>query len=110
MPKKSTHPEHEEDVEEQGIKKPLSSEEKRLAMSRGESDEEPYDEEGREALREDDEMADWEEGFMEGATGKGSHAACARCGRPLPPKDKVVEKMVDGEVEFYCSDRCANSD
>ena len=110
MPKKSIHPYHEEDAEaddEQGIKKPLSREEKSQAMSDGTVDKEPYDEEGREALRDDDEIDDWEEGFMAGATGKGSKASCANCGKPLPPKNRLVEKMVDGEVEFYCCSDCA---
>lgn len=113
MPKKLILPNHEDDTqadEEQGIKKPLSEDEKQQAMSEGTKDEEPYDEAGREALRDDDEIEDWEEGFMEGAQGKGSHAACENCGKPLPKKSKVVEKMVDGEVEFYCSSDCASDE
>ena len=110
MPKKSTHPEHEEDAyphTEQGILPPTSSEDRRLAMSQGEKDEEVYDNDGIEAMRDDDEIDDWEAGFMEGAHGKGQKANCAHCDKPLPSKAKVIEKSVDGELMAFCSSGCA---
>ena len=57
-------------AEEQGIEPEPTEEEKEQEMETGEREEEPYDEEGREKLVEDDEMTPEEEGFMEGTEGK----------------------------------------
>lgn len=40
-------------------------------MKENKRDEDVYSEEGRELLEEDDEMEEWEEGFMQGAEGRG---------------------------------------
>lgn len=111
MPKKSSHPNHEEEVfpdEVQGIVPRKAPELRRQAMSKGEEDEDAYDDEGLEALREDDEIEDWEEGFMKGAKGKGQMATCAHCDAVLQSKSKMIEKMVDGSLTFFCSLKCAS--
>lgn len=110
MPKRSTHPEHEEDTypdEEQGILKRPSPDQRRLQIGSGEAEKDVYEDEDLEELREDDEVDDWEEGFMEGAKGKGGLANCAHCDKPLPAKAKVVEKVIDDERFFFCSPQCA---
>ena len=111
MLKKSTHPYHEEDdqaEDEQGISKPLSKDERKDKRASGDLENDPYDKDSLEEMREDDEVDDWEEGFMEGATGKGSGANCPACGKALPAPNRVVEKMVDGEVMLFCSAHCAS--
>ena len=68
-------------------------------------DEEIYSEEGRKKLVEEDEIEPWEEGFMEGADEDGQHAKCRKCGKPLA--DDVVEREIEGELYWFCSDECA---
>ena len=46
-------------------------------------DEDIYEEEGREAELEDDEISPAEEGFMEGAHDGGQGAKCRKCGKLL---------------------------
>lgn len=94
--------------EEQGIEPEKTSEEKELGMETGENEEEVYDEEGREKLTEDGEIEPWEEGFMEGAAGKGKAGHCAVCGKPLSDEHEgVIEKEIDGKKVTYCSEECA---
>ena len=93
-------------AEEQGIKK--APEDEDLAIETGEEDEEPDKTKGREHLRDEDAISDEEEGFLEGASGIGSHGLCTTCRKPLGDNPrKIVEKEVDGEVQFFCSTRCA---
>lgn len=95
-------------ADEQGILKKETSEEKQLAMEKGEKDEDVYSEEGREELVEDDEIDAWEEGFSEGAEGKGELATCAHCGKVLnQSKKKLIEREIDGELFLFCSKECA---
>ncbi|MFQ5621742.1 MAG: hypothetical protein ACE5FT_07980 [Candidatus Nanoarchaeia archaeon] len=94
-------------ADEQGIKK--EPEDKELAMAAGEESVEPDEASGRQELRDNDEISDAEEGFLKGASGVGSGATCAKCDAPLSDDPSVVEKEVDGEVKFFCSDDCANA-
>ena len=85
-----------------------SSEEFEEEMDTGKRDKDVYTEEGREALVEDDEVEAWEEAWSEGAEGKGSKGVCAHCGKPLSQEeDDVVEREIDGELAWFCSDKCA---
>lgn len=77
-------------------------------MDIGEKNEDVYSEEGRENLLDDDEIDAEEEGFMEGAEGRGQLAKCDQCHKVLSDDpDKTVELEIDGELFLFCSDRCA---
>ena len=94
--------------EEQGIEPEETREEEQTEMETGEREEEIYEEEGREKLEEGDEIEPWEEGFMEGAEGKGELGHCASCGRVLDQEaDTIVEKEIGGKNVWFCSDACA---
>jgi hypothetical protein len=106
------------DVEEESIderdefiedtdERPESKDEKRKEMEEGELDEDAYSEAGREKLVEDDEMEDWEAGFSKGAEEGGRDAKCRYCGKIIIEKDGVIERKVDGELCFFCSDEHA---
>ena len=77
-------------------------------MEEGKHDEEVYTEEGREKLVEDDEIEDWEEGFMKGAEGRGKGTSCAFCGKMISEdKEGIVEREIDGEIKVFCSEEHA---
>lgn len=83
-------------------------EEQETEMESGRRDEDVYKEAGREKLREDAEIEDWEEGFMEGAEGRGEQNCCAYCGKLLgEKKTEVFEREFDGEIKWFCSDEHA---
>lgn len=64
--------------------------------------------EGREELVESDEIAQWEEGFAEGAKARGEFGSCAHCGAVLSQdRTKIVEREIDHEIKFFCSNACA---
>jgi len=86
-----------------------SPERKKLDLEDNEMDDDVYTKEGRENLVEDAEIADWEEGFMEGAAKTGSGAKCRNCGKILMDADSVVEKEIDNEDMKFCSDHCSES-
>jgi len=71
-----------------------------------EPNEEIYSESGREKLVEDDEIEPWEEGFMEGADDDGQQAKCRKCGKLLTGTD-VVEREINDELCWFCSEECA---
>ena len=74
----------------------------------GDGEESVYSEEGREALVEDDEIEPFEEGFMEGAEGRGKKNCCSQCGRLLnEDKNKVIEEEFEGELLWFCSEKHA---
>lgn len=77
----------------------------------GEKDADVYTEEGRDELMENEEIEPWEEGFVEGAEGeeqKGIKGDCPTCKKPLGDRDEgVIEKMVDGEILYFCCEECA---
>jgi len=80
------------------------SEKLQSEMESGKREEEVYSEEGREKLVEDDEIEDWEQGFMEGAEGRGEQASCAYCGKLLGEDEKnIVEREFNGEIKWFCS-------
>lgn len=88
-----------EDVDE----KPESSDDKAKKMDEGNLESDVYSEEGREKEIEDDEIADWEEGFAKGAEAGGRDAKCRFCGKILRDKEDVVERKIEGELCFFCS-------
>jgi hypothetical protein len=72
-------------------------------MEQGKKDETVYSEEGREKLKEDGEIEDWEEGFMEGAEGRGEENSCTECGKLLGEEEtEVYEREFDGEIKKFC--------
>lgn len=76
----------------------------------GEQEEDVYTEEGREEMLETDEIEPWEEGFAEGAEGRGELATCAHCNKVLgDDKEKVVERKYNNELMFFCSENCAKA-
>ena len=92
------HEEHEETPEEFEAK-----------MHIGGAEVDMYTEEGREELMEDDEIADWEEGFAEGED-EPEKAHCAGCGKVLgQDKSRIVEREISHITYFFCSDRCAKA-
>jgi hypothetical protein len=83
-------------AEEQGILPEETEEEIKEDMDTGEKEEDVYSEEGRENLEEDDEIDNWEEGFMQGASGTGQLGKDALTGEPLMGEE-TVELEIDGE-------------
>jgi adenine-specific DNA methylase len=97
-------------AKEQGIKKPETSEEKEEAMEEGKEEETVYSEEGREKLAEDDEIKPFEEGFMEGAEGRGKKNSCAECGKQIEEDDEnIVERKFGDEIKLFCSEEHAEN-
>ena len=79
------------------------SEELKQEMKEGKKEENVYSEEGREKLAEDDEIDPSEEGFMEGAEGRGQKTSCAECGKLIAEDDEnIIEKEVNGEIKVFC--------
>ena len=93
--------------EEQGILPDETSEEHELAMAVGDEDEDVYTEVGRKKLEEDDEIAPWEEGVMEGAVGIGQLGKDALTGKPLMDTDEVIEMELDGQLYRFVSEKNA---
>jgi len=85
-----------------------SSEKFEQEMDENKRDEDVYTEEGREELLEDDAVSDVEQAWSEGAEGKGHKGVCAHCGKPLSQEeDEVTERKIDGELVWFCCDKCA---
>ena len=101
----SAEPEEKDIVEEDTDETPEQIGED---MEKGKKDEDVYSEEGDEKLVEDDEMEDWEEGFMEGAKGRGGKTSCAYCGKMVSENKKsIFEREFDGELKVFCSEEHA---
>ena len=67
-----------------------------------------YTEEGREELKDDDEVADWEEGFSKGEDDP-ELAHCAHCGKVLgQDQSSVIERESDHVTYLFCSAACAD--
>jgi len=77
-------------------------------LDSGEKEVDVYSDEGREELVESGEIQSWEEGFAEGAEGKGHMGKCACCGDVLG-EDDIVERNIDGKHLVFCSNKCAES-
>ena|SRR3989344_7322153 len=106
----TVHAKEEDDLypeEEQGILPEETSEEHELAMEHGDEDEDIYTEEGRKKLEEDDEIAPWEEGLMEGASGLGQLGKDALSGKPIIDADEVIEMELDGKLYRFVSTKNA---
>ena len=92
----------EDETHHKGAEK--TPEEIESEMEAGKDEEEVYTEEGREKLAEDDEMEPFEEGFMEGAEGRGKKNSCAECGKQIAEDDaNIVEREINGEIKVFCS-------
>ena len=84
-----------------------SSDEIKQEMEEGKADEEVYTDEGREKLVEDDEISPEEEGFMEGAEGRGQQTSCKYCGKMISEEKDIVERKVNGEILLFCCEEHA---
>ncbi|MEM4282431.1 MAG: hypothetical protein QXU88_01585 [Candidatus Woesearchaeota archaeon] len=84
-----------------------SPEELEIEMHVGERQPDVYTEEGREELIEGEEISEFEEAFAEGASGRGHSGVCEHCGKPLGQRGEVVEREIEGELYFFCSESCA---
>ncbi len=74
------------------------------------SEEEIYSEEGREEMLDNDEISPEEEGFMEGAEGRGEQNCCAECGELLGEKETdLYEREFDGEIKWFCCEEHAEN-
>lgn len=76
----------------------------------GDKEADVYTEAGRTDLKEEeDEIANWEEGFSEGAEGtEGAH--CENCHKPLGDRDAtIIEREVKGKILMFCSEKCAGA-
>ena len=79
-------------------------------MEIGKKDEDVYSEEGREQLIEDGEITNSEDGFMEGAEGRGKKASCSECGALISEDEvNIHEREIEGEVKWFCSEEHANN-
>ncbi len=111
MPRKKKVPtEKEEFSEEESFAEEdeTPSEELKSEMESGEREEEVYSEEGREKLVEDAEISPEEQGFMEGAEGRGEQASCTYCGKLLGEDEKnIIERKFNGEIKWFCSEEHA---
>lgn len=68
------------------------------------------EEEGIEAVEDQDELSPWEEGFAAGADHEGEGATCARCGRVLTDSpDEIFEREYKNEIFTFCSEKCARA-
>ncbi|MBD3313474.1 hypothetical protein GF345_03460 [Candidatus Woesearchaeota archaeon] len=106
------------DIEEESIdeknefiedtdERPETDDEKDKMMEEGKLEEDVYSDVGRENLVKDGEIEDWEEGFAKGAEEGGRDAKCRYCGKILIEKENVVEREIDGDLYFFCSDEHA---
>ena|SRR3989338_1501667 len=89
--------------EEQGILKEETEDELETSMKTGVKDEDIYNKKGRDLLEEDDEIAPWEEGFMEGAHDAGQLGKDALTGEPLMGADDVIEMDYEGKLYRFVS-------
>lgn len=71
-------------------------------MSVGEKNVNVYTEEGREELLDEGELAYWEEGFSAG-TDEPEKAHCAYCGKVLDQSQSLVEREIDEQIYYFCS-------
>jgi len=84
-------------------------EELEMELHTGERNVDVYSEEGRQELIEDEgEIQPWEEGFAKGAVGAGQYGVCEHCGKPLGDRGEVIERRIDDEIKFFCSEECAS--
>jgi hypothetical protein len=55
-------------------------------------------------------MTSAEEGFSKGAEGVGHGGTCTKCDKVLSDDpSEVIEKEVDGEIKYFCSEECADA-
>lgn len=77
----------------------------RESLRLGVKEKDVYTRVSRDALVEEDELAPWEEGFMEGAEKGGQRAKCASCGQILS-RGSTVERKIAGKLLWFCSLVC----
>jgi len=87
-----------------------STEDFEVKVHIGDKEADVYTKAGREDLKEDeDEIANWEEGFAEGAEGSES-AHCENCDKTLGDRDAtIIEREVKGKILLFCSEKCASA-
>jgi len=115
MPEKKELPDEKEELvgEEHGFREggehEEAPEEVEHKMHVGGAEVDVYSEEGRVELMEDDEVAEWEEGFAKGEENS-ELAHCAACGKVLSQDEsKVIEREIQNETHLFCSDKCASA-
>ncbi len=91
-----------EPSEEQGILANETEEQIEDDMKLGKKDEDIYEEPGQELLEEDDELAPWEQGFMQGAAKAGQLGKDALTGESLKARD-IVELRINGKLYRFNS-------
>lgn len=89
--------------EEQGIVPEDTPELRKLHLKTGEDEADVYSEEGRDQLEDDDEIAPWEEGFMEGAHDAGQLGKDAFTGEPLKGVDDVIEMKIGQKIYRFAN-------
>ena len=81
-----------------------------IEMHMGDKDADVYSEEGLEEEMEHNEIAPWEQGFMEGELLGGTMGECHYCGSPInEDNDEIFEKKVDGTRRLFCSKDCMDN-
>jgi len=98
------------DSSEESEDEPASTEDFAIKVQVGDKEADVYTEAGRTDLKEEeDEIANWEEGFSEGAEGtEGAH--CENCHKPLGDRDAtIIEREVKGKILLFCSEKCASA-
>ncbi|MBW3015934.1 hypothetical protein KY330_05930 [Candidatus Woesearchaeota archaeon] len=108
---KETH-DHETDAPEQAPEQRTvekTEDEIRDEMDSGLKNEDVYSEEGRENMLDSDQLSYEEEGFMEGAEGRGQLAKCDECHKILDTDNKsaIIEREFNGDMYHFCSEKCA---
>lgn len=78
-----------------------------LQMHIGNKEVDIYSEEGLEEQMDHDELAPWEQGFMEGELQAGKIGICETCGKQITEDmEERKESDVNGRKTLYCSKRC----
>lgn len=76
-----------------------------ISMHIGDKDVDVYSEEGLDEEIKNDEIAPWEQGFMEGELHGGNLGECHLCGKILD-QEEVYERELNGIKRFFCSKNC----
>lgn len=81
-----------------------------LEMHVGTRDVDVYSEEGLEEELDHDELAPWEQGFMEGEIDGGRLGECDTCGKLITDDmEEVYEREINNTRKLFCSKRCLNN-
>lgn len=103
----------DEEVEEDEETKKEAEEEFDLGLQKKDkNNDDIYTEEGLEDELEDEEISDWEEGFMRGEVEASRMVECYLCAKLLNKNDDDIYIRDDelGERRYYCSEECLEQD